>query len=236
MWWAGSRAGAARRSEPLTRPTACIRSGSRARQSIAAPGSRAVRRRGLPAFGPAALRMEWMVIDDNIGALDPISMAREGAAHAHGAARLLMRARCATQVLLCRRCDRGQRYCSVACSAAARREHQREAARRYQRSPRGRAAHEARSRRWRLAQSADSDTGLRVTHHGGSFEPTTVNDAVPPQVSQGNALLFATSWLNFECVHCLRALPAWLRQGPSRRARQRPRRRAPPPTAQAAGP
>lgn len=51
MRLAGSRAGVARRSEPLTRPTACIRSGSRARQSIAAPGSRAVRRRGRTAFG-----------------------------------------------------------------------------------------------------------------------------------------------------------------------------------------
>jgi len=31
-------------------------------------------------------------------------------------------ARCRAQVLLCSRCDRGQRYCSQACSFAARRE------------------------------------------------------------------------------------------------------------------
>ena len=33
--------------------------------------------------------------------------------------RLIVCARCREQVLLCRRCDRGQQYCGVACSRAA---------------------------------------------------------------------------------------------------------------------
>ena len=64
-------------------------------------------------------------------------------------ARLFVCARCRVQVLLCSRCDRGQRYCGRACSRAARRQSLCAAASRYQRSWGGRIAHAARSRRWR---------------------------------------------------------------------------------------
>ena len=91
-------------------------------------------------------------------------------------ARLFLCARCSVQVLLCRRCDRGNRYCGLACRLAARAEARRQAAERYQCSMGGRRAHAQRSRRWRQRQyqrprlvaasacvNADANN---VTHHG----------------------------------------------------------------------
>jgi len=74
-------------------------------------------------------------------------------------ARLFLCARCRTQVVLCSHCDRGQRYCTAACSRQARDAAQRDAAQRYQRSRRGRLAHAARTRRWR---------SLRLACRGGA--------------------------------------------------------------------
>jgi hypothetical protein len=88
-------------------------------------------------------------------------------------------ARCRTQVVLCSRCDRGNRYCGPACWRLARNAARRETARRYQRSRRGRLTHAARSRRWRQRHAVicrvdgDTDTGVgvgvgahNVTHQG----------------------------------------------------------------------
>ena len=46
-------------------------------------------------------------------------------------ARLFLCARCRSQVVLCRACDRGQLYCSPDCSAASRTDRQRESRRRH---------------------------------------------------------------------------------------------------------
>ena len=59
-------------------------------------------------------------------------------------ARLFLCARCRDQVLLCSHCDRGQLYCSRACSFARRHERRRETAQRYQSSA-GRLKHAART-------------------------------------------------------------------------------------------
>jgi len=56
---------------------------------------------------------------------------------------------CRRQFFLCRRCDRGQRYCSPACTTHARRRTLNEAGRRYQRSRPGRFHHAARQARYR---------------------------------------------------------------------------------------
>ena len=177
-----------------------------------------------------------MVVDVGIGAPDLGSVAHESAAHKRESARLLRCARCGLQVLLCGRCDRGQRYCGRVCSAAARRDAQRGAARRYQSSPGGRAAHAARSRRWRIAHHADQGTAPSVTHQGGSAELATVHDVASALVGQGKELPPCSGRLEFRCAHCLGALALWVRQGLSRRARQRPRRSGPLSAAQAAGP
>jgi hypothetical protein len=73
--------------------------------------------------------------------------------------RLFLCSRCRMQVLVCRRCDRGQIYCSGACSTQARRASVAAAGRRYQASRRGRFAHAARARRYRARAKI-------VTHQG----------------------------------------------------------------------
>lgn len=50
---------------------------------------------------------------------------------------------------LCRHCDRGQRYCSARCREKALRLQRRQANRRYQQSPEGRADHRDRQREYR---------------------------------------------------------------------------------------
>jgi hypothetical protein len=87
------------------------------------------------------------------------------------AARLFLCARCRDQVLLCSHCDRGQRYCSRACSSVSRRERRRETAERYQSSRRGQLKHAARSACWRQRRRSlrrDSARGSidKVTHQG----------------------------------------------------------------------
>lgn len=81
--------------------------------------------------------------------------------------RLYLCARCRAQVFICRRSDRGNRYCHD-CAAHARRDSVREAGQRYQLSRRGRFAHAARARRYRARRQI-------VAHHGS---PDFPDDAV----------------------------------------------------------
>lgn len=91
-------------------------------------------------------------------------------------------AHCRCAVLICCRCDRGQRYCADGCAKVARANSVRAAGQRYQASPRGRHAHAARQRRYRLRQE-------KVTHHGSPpppppallpSDPTTPKTSVSP--------------------------------------------------------
>ncbi|MCU0921720.1 MAG: hypothetical protein MUF16_15530 [Burkholderiaceae bacterium] len=135
-----------------------------------------------------------------------------------------MCARCRTQVLLCSRCDRGQRFCGRACSRAARLESRRAAARRYQRSRAGRMTHAARSRRWRqrrrerqqrtCGEAAALDGGVIdfVTHQGS---PTPAEDApltfgvdLAAAVDGGVPLPSV-----MRCRRCGAPLSRWVRQG-----------------------
>jgi len=87
-------------------------------------------------------------------------------------ARLYLCARCRVQVILCSRCDRGNRYCGRQCRHQARMQARRQTAQRYQRSWNGRIAHAQRSRRWRqrrAARDAVNAAGAdahNVTHQG----------------------------------------------------------------------
>jgi hypothetical protein len=65
---------------------------------------------------------------------------------------------CAAVFHVCRRCDRGQQYCSAACSEVGRRASRRAAARRYQATFAGRRDHAARQ--------ADHRARKKVTHQG----------------------------------------------------------------------
>src|SRR6218665_545194 len=77
--------------------------------------------------------------------------------------RLFLCARCRQQVVLCSRCDRGNRYCGRACWRLSREAAAREAGSRYQRSYRGRLAHAQRARRWRQRRA---QAPQNVTHQG----------------------------------------------------------------------
>lgn len=79
-------------------------------------------------------------------------------------ARFFLCGRCRSQVLLCRHCDRGQRYCGSACAHSARRDSLRAAGRRYQNTRPGRFAHADRSRRYRQRCK-------NVTHHSPPLVP-----------------------------------------------------------------
>jgi hypothetical protein len=73
--------------------------------------------------------------------------------------RLFSCARCRKQVLICSTCDRGNIYCSRACSHFSRQESVRQASRRYQRSPPGARNHARRQTAYRRRQK-------KVTHQG----------------------------------------------------------------------
>ena len=81
--------------------------------------------------------------------------------------RLFLCAHCRKQVIICRRCDRGQIYCAEGCSQIARVSSLRAAARRYQQSRPGRIKHAERTRRYRRRQQ-------KVTHQGS--EPAAEDD------------------------------------------------------------
>ena len=74
---------------------------------------------------------------------------------------------CQALFWICRRCDRGQRYCSSACQVQARRQQCRRANRRHQRSPEGRQDHRDRQqeyrRRRRLARVTDQASASATT-------------------------------------------------------------------------
>jgi hypothetical protein len=75
-------------------------------------------------------------------------------------ARLFHCARCHCQVILCRRCDRGNVYCTNGCADEARTESLRRAAERYRSTRRGRHTNAERQRRFRARQRE------KVTHQG----------------------------------------------------------------------
>lgn len=151
--------------------------------------------------------------------------------------------RCAEQVRICRKCDRGNLYCAGECAQIRRHESLRRAAERYQLSHDGACLHAARQRAWR------KDQRQKVTHQGSlpSDERSTVAliatqttseethadispiQPPPPLHSLLRAGLSAahtrehTRWhahrmvaLAHRCSFCWRALPAFARLGPLR--------------------
>ena len=73
--------------------------------------------------------------------------------------RLYQCLRCHTPVVICHRCDHGQRYCANGCSKKARMASQKRACKKYQTSRAGRFNNAARQQRFRARQKQ------KVTHH-----------------------------------------------------------------------
>jgi hypothetical protein len=143
-------------------------------------------------------------------------------------ARLYLCARCREQVVLCSRCDRGNRYCGRQCRQRARAQARRETAQRYQRSWRGRLCHAQRSRRWRQRRAARdaliaaAGGAHNVTHQGSRLGvasaplvawthdsatacvagPATDNTAANAPPEPGIASPATTSVTDWACRHC----------------------------------
>ena len=137
---------------------------------------------------------------------------------------------CRRLVVICRRCDRGQRYCSGGCSRLGRRRSMREAGRRYLRTPHGAASNAARQKRSRLRVCTT------VTHHtsppqGRARQECRLidfgRDGSDATVGTASAQALATplvteacAWLL--CDFCGRPCGAYSRLVPLRAARKRP--------------
>lgn len=141
-------------------------------------------------------------------------------------ARLFLCAHCRMQVVLCSRCDRGNRYCGRVCRRHARDAARRETARRYQRSQRGRAAHAQRARRWRQRAAARASAATaqtqNVTHQGCSaggiaapLAAWTHDSAISRAdiAAEAPALQEVATTTTRHCRRCAALLPGWLRQG-----------------------
>ncbi len=119
--------------------------------------------------------------------------------------RIFLCACCRCQVLVCRRCDRGQIYCMGTCAQEARRDRQREARRRYQATPRGRAMHAERSRRYRARVGRVTDHGPVMEHETGLLRGLEVSEPLR-EPSSGR-----TSPGHSRCHHCGRSASSFLR-------------------------
>jgi hypothetical protein len=97
---------------------------------------------------------------------------------------------CGAIFYVCCRCDRGQRYCSAACRAAARRQQLSAANSRYQRSELGRQAHRRRQRAYRERFSKP-----RVTYQGSRSSPSP-RIIHPPGSPKCSFCSFHGVWIN----------------------------------------
>jgi len=154
-------------------------------------------------------------------------------------ARLYLCARCRVQVVLCSRCDRGNRYCGRPCRRLAREDARRQTAQRYQRSWHGRMAHAQRSRRWRQRRAAAAGKGddahnvthqgsragvaaaplVAWTHHSATVVPADIAaditaHSAPQELAPAATLTtFATLTTCWNCRRCGERQPAALRLG-----------------------
>jgi hypothetical protein len=129
--------------------------------------------------------------------------------------RMFLCACCRSQVLVCSGCDRGQIYCLGTCAQEARRANQREARRRYQATPRGRAMHAARNRRYRARGRCVTDQGPDNGHKAGPLLASDVDGALSRPSSSRKA---PPQWL---CHHCRRSASAFARLSALRPRRDR---------------
>ena len=122
--------------------------------------------------------------------------------------------RCAVQVRICSRCDRGNIYCAGECAQIRRRESRRRASARYQRTRRGAHRHAARQRRWRIRrrQEVTHQGCARSSGYGSVSQPPTPN----PELTNAHRpyLALCTRGTFTEvgvCSLCGARLPKWTR-------------------------
>ncbi len=131
---------------------------------------------------------------------------------------------CRVAVFLCTPCDRGQRYCSVACARSARRRSNRESDCRYQRTERGRLKHAERSRRYRQQRRSVTEHSSVVTPEhdvGGTSGASRQSTAASDEESVSTLTSASTtdesaSPHQVKCHFCHRWCDLWVRHTPRR--------------------
>jgi hypothetical protein len=131
----------------------------------------------------------------------------------NSSARLFLCNRCRLQVIICRRCDRGQVYCGPDCALGVRLRNQRDARRRYQATDRGRRMHADRSRRYRAR-------GSRVTDQGPTLSPQPETAPAAAVAAQPSVMIAARRVT--ACDRCGNPVSDRVRLSPIRRPRCRP--------------
>jgi len=129
--------------------------------------------------------------------------------------------RCHLQVLVCTYCDRGNVYCSSACSSKSRRESRRISSRRYQATFRGKQNHALRQRRYRARLKEI------VTHQGSACNASHDSLLPPRQITQ----IPITQQYGSYCHACGRSVAGWrsgfLRSTETRKSLEKARAQAP---------
>lgn len=121
--------------------------------------------------------------------------------------RLFNCARCHALTIVCSACDRGQRYCPSTCRKQARRDSLRRAARRYQRTRRGRHANAERQRRHRERQRK------KVTHQGSvALGSPAVLPARANKLTEPVSVIRQTTSAQMHCHFCHRTCSPFLRR------------------------
>jgi len=111
---------------------------------------------------------------------------------------------CHDLVIICHRCDHGQRYCANDCSKKARIASQKRASKKYQTSRGGRFNNAARQQRFRNRQKQ------KVTHHGSLQTP--FHDVLPKQLTPPKSPMNNPKQPDIMCCHhCGEACSPFLR-------------------------
>jgi len=122
--------------------------------------------------------------------------------------------RCAVQVRICARCDRGNIYCAGECSLICRREGLRRAGARYQRTLRGSRLHAARQRRWRdRAQQKVTHQGCQSATLACSVSEHPINAEESTDAQREDPVTASDPRLepHGRCAFCGAPLSAWTR-------------------------
>jgi len=112
-------------------------------------------------------------------------------------ARLYQCTRCHSQVIICRRCDRGNVYCAESCAKLARFESKKRTEKRYRNSPLGRHTNAQRQRRFRAKKR---ELLKKVTHQGSP--PDTANDLLSAEKKPRQDNHKFVNNLTTETIHC----------------------------------
>ena len=118
--------------------------------------------------------------------------------------RLYQCCRCYAQVIVCRQCDRGQRYCTGGCSSAARKESIKRAGEKYRATRRGRINNAARQQRHRERQQQ------KVTHHRSpAIMRRDLLPTLPDELKRAG--MPVKSGATLRCHHCSAVCDPFLR-------------------------